>query len=168
MRASATMIAEDGWVMFDRSFPWLRKWATLLDAQFAIPGTNIRFGLDPILSLIPGIGDLASPAFTVLLLVHGLDRRVPRVVLLRMIANALLDALIGVVPIAGSVGDVFFRANLRNLELLERHARPGTPPTRGDYAFVFVLAGIFGLLVIIPVLLALWMALWAWYWLAAR
>jgi hypothetical protein len=168
MRASAIMIAEDGRVMFDRSFPWLRKWATWLDAQFVIPGTNIRFGIDPILSLIPGVGDLASPAFTVLLLVHGLDRRVPRVVLVRMIANALLDALIGAVPIAGSVGDIFFRANLKNLELLERHARPGTPPARGDYVFVFVLAGIFGLLVIIPVLLALWMALWVWYWLAAR
>jgi hypothetical protein len=104
----------------------------------------------------------------VLLLVHGLARRVPRVVLVRMIANALLDALIGAVPIAGNIGDVFFRANLKNLELLERHARPGTLPTRGDYAFVFVLAGIFGLLVLVPVLLALWMALWVWYWLAAR
>jgi len=151
-----------------RSLEWLRRWARLLDSQFVIPGTRIRFGLDPLLSLIPGLGDLASPAFTLVLLVHGVHRRVPRVVLVRMIANALIDAFIGAVPIAGNVGDIFFRANLKNLALLERHAHPGAPPTRGDYVFVFVLAGIFGLLILVPLLLALWLALRFWYWLAAR
>jgi hypothetical protein len=140
----------------------------LLDAQFVIPGTNIRFGLDPLLSLIPGVGDLASPAFTLVLLVQGLHRRVPRVVLVRMIVNALLDACLGAVPIVGNIGDVFFRANLENLALLERHAHPGLPPTRGDYAFVFAIAGVFGLLALIPLLLALWLALRFWYWVAAR
>ena len=151
-----------------RSLEWLRRWARLLDAEFAIPGTRIRFGLDPILSLIPVIGDLASPAFTLVLLVHAVYQRIPRIVLLRMIGNALLDALIGAVPIAGSVGDVFFRANLRNLALLERHARPGAPPTRGDYAFVFAMAGLFGLLALVPLMLALWLALRLWYWFASR
>lgn len=151
-----------------RSLEWLRRWARLLDSQFVIPGTQIRFGLDPLLSLVPGIGDLASPAFTLMLLVHGIYQRVPRVVMVRMIGNALLDALIGAVPIAGSVGDLFFRANLENLALLERHARPGTPPAPGDYAFVFTLAAVFGLLILVPVVLALWMALWVWYWLMAR
>lgn len=151
-----------------RSLEWLRRWARLLDAEFAIPGTRIRFGLDPILSLIPGLGDLASPAFTLVLLVHGVYQRVPRVVLVRMIGNALVDALIGAVPIAGNVGDIFFRANLKNLALLERHAHPGAPPTRGDYIFVFALAGIFGLLILVPLLLALWLALRLWYWMAVR
>lgn len=151
-----------------RSLEWLRRWARLLDAEFAIPGTGIRFGLDPILSLIPGLGDLASPAFTLVLLVHGVYQRVPRVVLVRMIANALLDAFIGAVPIAGNVGDIFFRANLMNLALLERHARPGTPPTRGDYVFVFMLAAVFGLLILIPLLFALWLALRLWYWFVSR
>ena len=59
----------------------LRSWAELLDSRFRIPGTKIRYGLDPILSLIPGLGDLASPAFTVLLLFKGLERHVPRIVL---------------------------------------------------------------------------------------
>jgi hypothetical protein len=86
------------------------------------------------------------------------------VVLVRMTANALGDALVGAIPIAGTVGDVFFRANQLNLALLERHARPGIPPTRGDYAFVFLLAALFGLLIVIPLALGLWIALRLWYW----
>jgi hypothetical protein len=138
--------------------PYLRHWAELLDNRFVIPGTNIRFGLDPILSLVPGLGDLASPLYTVALLVQGLHRRVPRVVLLRMVGNALLDALIGAVPVAGNVGDIFWRANARNLALLERHAHPGRPPSREDYLFVYGLAIAFGLLIAIPFFLALWLA----------
>jgi hypothetical protein len=136
---------------------WLRWWATLLDSRFRVPGTRIRFGLDPILSLIPGLGDLASPAYTLALLVQGLQQRVPRVILARMVLNALFDAFVGVVPIAGSVADVFWRANTRNLALLERHARPGRPPERADYAFVFGIAAAFGVLALIPVLLAIWL-----------
>ena len=104
--------------------PWLRFWADLLDSRFRIPGTDIRFGIDPILSLIPGFGDLASPIFTVVLLVQGLRQHVPRVVMVRMVVNALIDALIGAVPVAGNIGDIFWRANNLNLALLERHAQP--------------------------------------------
>ena len=148
------------------SVRWLRHWAELLDSRFVIPGTNIRFGLDPILSLVPGLGDLASPAFTVVLLVYGLHHRVPRTVMVRMMLNALLDAGIGAIPVVGNVGDVFFRANNMNLALLERHAHPGRPPSTADYVFVFTLAAIFGLLVLVPLLLALWLALRVWYWLS--
>jgi hypothetical protein len=138
--------------------PYLRSWADLLDSRFRIPGTEVRVGLDPVLSLVPGLGDLASPVFTVALLVEGLRRRVPKVILTRMAANALLDAAIGAVPVAGNVGDIFWRANTRNLALLERHARPGRPPERADYVFVLGLAAIFGLLVAIPFFVALWLA----------
>jgi len=141
-----------------RSFlPYLRAWAELLDNRFRIPGTDIRFGLDPILSVVPGLGDLASPVFAVALILQGVQQRVPKVVLLRMAGNALLDALVGAVPVAGTVADVFWRANVRNLALLERHARPGTPPTRADYAFAWGLAIVFGLLVAVPVWVAFWL-----------
>ena len=103
----------------------LRRWAVLLDSAFAIPGIPVRFGLDAILGLVPGIGDLTTPAFTVLLLGTGLRMRVPVVVLARMVMNAGIDALIGLVPIAGDLVDVGWKANLRNLDLLERHAVPG-------------------------------------------
>jgi hypothetical protein len=137
----------------------LRNWADLLDSRFVIPGTKIRFGLDPILSLVPGLGDLASPVFAMLLVGQGVQQRVPRIVLVRMMLNALIDALIGAIPVIGNIGDVFFRANLMNLALLERHARPGLPPSRGDYAFVMVVALIFGVIIAIPVIVAVWLTL---------
>ena len=151
-------LTEDGGVTLAQ----LRQWARWLDTVFRIPGTQIRFGIDPLLSLIPGLGDLTSPAFTLLLLVQGLYLRVPRIVMMRMILNAFIDALLGVIPVAGNVADVFWRANTTNLALLERHARPGQPPSRGDYVFVFVIAGVFGLLVMLPFFLAIWLAYLVW------
>ena len=141
---------------------YLRQWADLLDSRFRVPGTRIRFGLDPILSLIPGIGDIATPAFTVMVLVQAVRQGVPKIILMRMIGNALLDALIGVVPVAGDVGDVFWKANRRNLQLLERHIHPGVQPTRADYVFVSVAAVLLGLIVAIPVAIGLWLVLWIW------
>jgi hypothetical protein len=149
----------------------LHWWAELLDSRFRVPGTNIRFGIDPLLSLIPGVGDLASPVFALVLITHALQLKVPNVVVARMAFNALADALIGCVPIAGNVGDVFWRANAANLALLERHARPGEHPSRSDYAIVFTVAGLFGLLLLIPVVLGIWLSIIvfraAWGWLAA-
>lgn len=138
----------------------------MLDSRFRIPGTQIRFGFDPILSLVPGVGDLVSPAFAVALLVQAVYQGVPKIIMLRMLFNGLLDALIGVVPLAGTVGDVFFRANTRNLALLERHARPGVQPSRSDYVFVLVIAAVFGMIVLVPVVLAVWVAVYFWTMLA--
>lgn len=138
----------------------------MLDSRFRIPGTQIRFGFDPILSLVPGVGDLVSPAFAVALLVQAVYQGVPKIIMLRMLFNGLLDALIGVVPLAGTVGDVFFRANTRNLALLERHARPGVQPSRSDYVFVLVIAALFGMIVLVPVVLAVWVAIYFWTMLA--
>jgi hypothetical protein len=145
-----------------KSLLWFRRVADLLDSRFRIPGTNIRFGLDPILSLIPGVGDLASPAFAVALLAQAIYQGVPRVIMLRMLINALIDALIGAVPVAGAVGDLFYRANLRNLALLERHAHPGVPPRPADRTFVLVAAGVFGLILLFPVLVAVWLSFLLW------
>lgn len=148
--------------MADPALAALRWWADLLDSRFRVPGTSIRFGLDPILSLVPGLGDLASPVFTLLILGQALRQRVPRVVVVRMVLNALIDAAIGAVPVAGNIGDVFWRANVMNLSLLERHARPGRPPSPGDYVFVWGLAALFGLAVAVPVLVAIWLAVELW------
>ncbi len=145
----------------------LRGWAELLDSRFRIPGTPIRFGIDPILSLVPGLGDLASPVFAVLLLVQGVRQQVPKVVLLRMVLNALVDALIGAIPVAGTIGDIFFRANLMNLRLLERHARPARPPAAADYVFIAAVALVFGMLIAVPVALGLYLAVVAWHWMVS-
>lgn len=135
----------------------LRRWAVLLDSAFEIPGTNIRFGLDAVLGLVPGIGDLASPIFTGLLLVTGLKMRLPLIVQARMVLNAAIDMLIGLVPILGDAADIAWKANLRNLALLERHARPGVRPARGDYVFVLLCLALIALIAIVPLALVIWL-----------
>ncbi|HEX6324066.1 MAG TPA: DUF4112 domain-containing protein, partial [Vicinamibacterales bacterium] len=69
--------------------PDLRRYANILDKAFRIPGTNIRFGLDPIVGIIPGLGDLASPVFAGLLIIEGTRLGIPKIVLMRMVVNAL-------------------------------------------------------------------------------
>ena len=143
--------------------PDLRRYAVLLDKAFRIPGTNIRFGLDPIAGLIPGLGDLASPVFAGLLILEGARLRVPRIILVRMAVNALVDAVIGAIPLIGIAGDVFFRANTRNLALLERHAGPGgRPATKADYGFVWGVLAALVVGVIAIVILAIWLLAKVW------
>jgi hypothetical protein len=143
--------------------PDLQRYAKVLDKAFRIPGTNIRFGLDPIIGLVPFLGDLASPVFAALLVVEGARLGIPRIVQVRMVVNALIDAVIGAIPFAGIVGDVFFRANTKNMELLERHAVPGgRPASRGDYTFGWVALTMLLLGIIAIVWLAIWLAMKVW------
>lgn len=137
----------------------LRRWAVLLDSVFRVPGTRIRFGLDAIIGLVPGLGDFSAPVFAVALIATGFRMRIPIVVQARMVLNAALDMLMGLVPILGDLADVAWKANLRNLALLERHASPGIPPSRGDYVFVYVCIGMLAFVAIAPVALAVWL-LW--------
>jgi Domain of unknown function (DUF4112) len=135
----------------------LRRWAVLLDSAFRIPGTRIRFGLDAIIGLIPGLGDISTPTFAGLLLLQAVRMRLPIVIQARMVLNAALDMLLGLVPILGDLVDVGWKANLRNLALLERHARPGVPPSRGDYVFVWICLALLALIAITPVVLIIWL-----------
>ena len=145
-----------------RLLPWLRWWAELLDSRFQIPGTRIRFGIDPLLSLIPGAGELASPVYTAVLLAQAFYQGIPRVVVARMLINALIDAAIGAIPLVGQVGDVFWRANLRNLALLERHSNPSRLPARADYVFLVVAVAVFCAIAAILALAAIWLFLLVW------
>jgi hypothetical protein len=135
----------------------LRRWAVLLDSAFRVPGTRVRFGLDALIGLIPGIGDLSAPVYAAFILVTGFRMRVPAVVQARMVLNAALDMLMGLVPLIGDVGDVFWKANLRNMALLERHARPGVAPTRADYIFVIVCLVLVALIAVTPFLILFWL-----------
>ena len=135
----------------------LRRWAVLLDSAFKVPGTNVRFGLDAIIGLVPGLGDLVAPVFTVILLGTALKMRVPAVVLARMVLNAGIDMVLGLVPIAGDIGDVFWKADLRNMALLERHARPGVQPTRADYWFVLSCIAVVVAIGIVPIGCLIWL-----------
>jgi hypothetical protein len=140
-----------------RTLAALRKWSVLLDSAFQVPGTKLRFGLDPILGLIPGLGDLTTPVFAALLLLHAVRMRIPRIVQLRMLINAAIDLLIGLVPVVGDLFDFGWKANVRNLALLDRHAHPGLRATTADWIFVLLIVGALIALAVIPVMLTAWL-----------
>ena len=140
-----------------RTLAALRKWSVLLDSAFRVPGTNLTFGLDPILGLLPGIGDLTTPFFAAVLLLHAVRLRLPKVVQLRMLMNAAIDFGIGLLPVVGDLFDFGWKANVRNLALLERYAHPGTKASASDWAFVLIILGVLALLAITPVLLLGWL-----------
>lgn len=98
----------------------LDRLAELLDSRYRIPVVGWRFGLDAILGLVPGLGDAAAFGPSAYLIYRGYKLGVPRHVLARMAGNTALDFAVGSVPLLGSVFDVFFKANLRNIDLLKR------------------------------------------------
>jgi len=135
----------------------LRQMARLLDSAFAIPGTNIRIGLDPIVGLIPAIGDLISPLFTLGIIWQGRELGIPRVVQLRMVLNVAIDTVLGLVPIIGDLFDFAWKANERNMVLLERHAFEVRHASSGDWLFVLAIAVALLALAASPFLLIAWL-----------
>jgi hypothetical protein len=95
--------------------------ATVFDTAFILPGTKVRFGVESLLRLVPGIGDAAASMLSCYLLYEAHRLGVPRLLFARMVMNVLLEGTVGVVPVAGDAFDVFFRANRRNVALLREH-----------------------------------------------
>jgi hypothetical protein len=141
-----------------------RLFAYLLDNSIRIPGTSFRIGLDPLIGLIPGLGDaIAGLSGTMILLLAG-QLQIPKIVLMRMAVNVALNSLVGAIPVIGDLFSAWFKSNLRNIDLLERHASPGrSPSTSGDWAFVLGLAII--VLILVGGILAgiMWLILQAWH-----
>ena len=128
----------------------------LLDSAFEIPGTSYRVGLDPVIGLVPWVGDLVSPLFTIALLWQAREMALPRVVQLRMVINVAIDALVGAIPVAGDLFDFAWKANDKNMALLERHAHTARRTSVGDWLFV---AGIVVALLLIaaaPFVILVW------------
>ena len=143
-----------------RGLDLLRRWARIFDSAFRIPGTNVRFGIDPILGLVPGIGDLASPVLSLFMIWQGARLRVPKIVLARMVFNALIDALSGVVPVLGDLFDFGWKATEWNMALLERHAMPGQRATAADYVFVILCSAVLIAAALLPILLLVALGAW--------
>ena len=95
--------------------------ATLMDTAFVLPGTEIRFGLDALIGLVPGIGDAISTAISLFVVSEARALGAPAWLIARMVGNVALDGVVGVVPLVGDVFDVAFRANRRNMALLRAH-----------------------------------------------
>ncbi len=110
--------------------------ARIMDNAFRIPGTNIRFGLDPLIGLIPGFGDAAGTVISAVLLISGGRAGVPKIVLARMASNVLINTALGAVPVLGDAFSVGFKSNVRNLALLQQHAGARRKSTMLDWLFV--------------------------------
>ncbi|GAB3198179.1 hypothetical protein ABID22_000618 [Pontibacter aydingkolensis] len=141
---------------------WVEHMVKVMDNQFRLPGTNFRFGLDPILGFVPVIGDLASFAISASLVMtmarHGASGKL--VVL--MLLNIFLDALIGSIPLLGNIFDFVFKANERNVRLLRAHYEEGKYQGSGKKIVIGVLIGIVVLFILL--LWALWeLAEWVYH-----
>lgn len=117
----------------------VRMLARALDSAAGIPGTKLRVGLDPLLGLIPGAGDLVGAALSGYIVLTGVQLGAPRAVVMRMIANVAIDTLVGTVPVLGDLFDAGWKSNVRNVALIERHvAEPGASRTSS----VLLVAGV--------------------------
>ncbi len=127
----------------------LRALTHVMDNAIVIPGTDIRFGLDPILGFLPGGGDLIGSVMSVYLVFECVRLGLPKATLGRMLSNLLLDTVVGTVPVAGDLFDVGWKANSRNLKLLEAHLNDPAPQAVADKKFIaLIILGLIGILAI--------------------
>lgn len=119
----ATIYTPSDRTRYDTRFDRLEQLAKAMDSRFTIPGLNISIGWDSILGLIPGIGDILTTGISAYIIHEGKMLGVPRHVVWLMIFNVFLDWLLGSIPLLGDIIDVGWKANLRNLELIRKHAK---------------------------------------------
>jgi hypothetical protein len=132
----------------------------LLDEAFRVPGTPIRFGLDGIIGLVPGLGDVIAGLLSLVIPLAGWVRGIPYVALVRMAVNLGIGVLVGTVPFVGDAFDIAWKANRRNYRLLQRHLGAPRRHTWKDWIFLLLLGVFVALIFAAPVLLFLWFAHW--------
>ena len=119
----------------------LFKWLALIMDEFVrVPGTKFKIGLDPLLGLLPGFGDTGSALVSAFALIQAARLGVPKVLLVRMSLNILINELIGIVPVAGDAFSFWFKSNARNYQIIKDHtAAPGRVSRRSDWVFVIAM-----------------------------
>jgi hypothetical protein len=129
----------------------------VLDSWFRIPGTSIRFGLDGLIGLVPGIGDILTGLASCIIILAAWARGVPYVTVARMLVNLALDVIIGTVPLLGDIFDIAWKANRRNYALLTRHLEQPYRRHWGDWLFLAGVALAVCAILAVPVLLIAWL-----------
>jgi hypothetical protein len=135
----------------------LRRLGYLLDNSIPIPGTNFRIGLESIVGLVPGVGDLVGGGLSLYILLESARMGAPASLLARMGWNLLVDVVVGAVPLLGDLFDAGFKANLRNLALLDRHVQSPARSQRASRRFVAALVLLLFLVVVGAVALAVFL-----------
>ncbi len=139
----------------------LEKIEILLDEAFRVPGTQIRFGIDGIIGLVPGLGDVLAGLLSLVIPLAAWIRGVPYITLVRMAVNLGIGVLVGTIPIFGDIFDIAFKPNRRNYLLLRRHLGEPRSHTGKDWVFLLLLAGALALIFAIPLVLVVWFLVWA-------
>lgn len=117
------------YAVFERRFAAVSR---VMDELVAVPGTSVRIGLDPLVGLVPVVGDAISAAVGFWLIAEATRFGIPRIVLGRMVANTVVDLAVGAIPLLGDLFDFVSHSNSRNLALFRRHALDPTASTRGE------------------------------------
>ena len=120
----------------------------VMDRLIKIPGLKKRLGLNPIVDLVPGFGDIAAALVSVSVLVYGIRRGIPKIVLGRMALNVLINEVVGLIPVVGSIFAFWFTANTRNYELVRAHLDTPGRSTKTDKVFVSVILGLIVLVIL--------------------
>ncbi len=126
----------------------LRTVSRLLDSAFVIPGTRYRFGFDALIGLVPGLGDAVSAIFSGYIILQASRLGAPKSVVTRMISNVAVDTLVGWVPVLGDLFDVAWKANLRNMALLETHLQQPAAARAGSRKALVLLSGVLLVLIV--------------------
>ncbi|MBV9642184.1 MAG: DUF4112 domain-containing protein [Verrucomicrobia bacterium] len=144
--------------------PLIKLVSRLLDTVFLIPGTRIRFGLEPIIGLIPVLGDQVTSLVSAALLYRSVQHRLPKIALVRMALNIFINAVIGMVPVIGDIFVLWYKPNIRNYTILQRYAGQASAPTGGDWLFVSVLIGSTFFLIVVVTLVIVYATLSQFRW----
>ena len=136
--------------------PMFRWAAVLMDGLLRVPGMKMRFGLNPLLDLIPVVGDVSAGFVSASVLLYALKHGLPKILLARMGVNMLVNEIVGLIPGVGTAFAFWFRCNQRNYDLLRSHAGASRPARRSDWLFVFGILGLLALVIGGGMLLSLW------------
>lgn len=128
---------------------WVDKITNLMDSKFRVPGTSFRFGIDPILGLVPGLGDATSLAISGSLIYYMAKFGASKKLIIMMIGNVILDATIGSIPILGNIFDFTYKANQRNVRMLKRYHEEGKYRGSGKGVLMTIVAVFVGLIALV-------------------
>jgi len=145
------------WLFQDRT---LQSLEILLDEAFRIPGTSFRFGIDGVIGLVPGLGDVLAGLLSLVIPIAAWIRGVPYVALIRMGLNLGIGVLVGTIPLFGDIFDIFWKANRRNYRLIQIHLREPRRHTWRDWAFLLFILGTLAAIFVLPMVLFAWLVKW--------
>ena len=155
--ASSSRWNRGAWLFRDQT---LQRLEILLDEAFRVPGTQMRFGIDGIIGLVPGLGDVLAGLLSLIIPLAAWVRGVPYITLARMAINLGIGVLVGTIPIFGDIFDIAWKANRRNYRLLRRHLGEPRRHTWRDWIFLLILATALAAVFALPILLVAWAINW--------